>query len=526
MRKLFSPLQRFGKRKSARVATLTLLVVATACDPVRNDEAQIPPAATVTQGQVPPAGIATRPPDLPTPTVTTEPRAANLPTATPLSQVAQEPTIHIAPAEPTVPAVPQQREQSTMQLLHRQGKDILDEQGNRVILKGVNFGGACLSSGYELGVLLMSETEFYDKVGKAVGDAAAEQFRMDLCNHFIKAEDFRKAAEMGFNSVRLPFNYRILEDDEQPFVYKESGWAALDKLIDAAEKHGIYVILDMHSAPGGQSAAFVNDPARQNGKPDKESLLWGETKEGKETPEANLNKQRTVALWQAIAGRYADRKNIAGYDLLNEPATSEGQGKELVDLYQQIISGIRQVDKNHMVFIEGDKGSWDFSAFTERFRQTGRLLDENMVYAPHLYSFFVDTPGDSDNIAERGIRSSLMNGMRDMEEEQQVPIWIGEFGENDYATINADLDAMNNPENSIDGYAFWLWKRPSAIHPNLHYIQRPESWKKLGGFINLPVLKPSEEEARKGLQDFLNASDINRVETDQQMVTIFQKYLP
>lgn len=77
--------------------------------------------------------------------------------------------------------------------------------------------------------------------------------------HFFSEEDAKFLALKGLNSLRLPFNYRHFEDDSNPRVLKEEGFKHLDRVIDICARHGIYTILDMHTAPGGQNADWHSD---------------------------------------------------------------------------------------------------------------------------------------------------------------------------------------------------------------------------------------------------------------------------
>lgn len=58
----------------------------------------------------------------------------------------------------------------------------------------------------------------------------------------IQEADFAALHDLGFNAVRLPFNYRILMNLSEPFVWRDYGWNLLDKVIDWAEAHCIYVV--------------------------------------------------------------------------------------------------------------------------------------------------------------------------------------------------------------------------------------------------------------------------------------------
>lgn len=162
------------------------------------------------------------------------------------------------------------------------------------------------------------------------------------------------------------------------------------------------MILTLHSVPGGQSPLFTADP-------DGTAQLW----------HSESYQERTVALWKAIADRYKDRQIIAGYDLLNEPAPPDAN--DLITLYKRIITAIRSVDQHHMVIIEGVDYAKDFSLFTEP-------LSDNQAYSFHMYTWFGDQ------------RQEKLAEYRQVSEAHNIPMWNGEFGENNTEMLMTTID--------------------------------------------------------------------------------------
>jgi aryl-phospho-beta-D-glucosidase BglC (GH1 family) len=66
----------------------------------------------------------------------------------------------------------------------------------------------------------------------------------------------------------------------------------------------MYLILDLHAAPGGQGND-LNIADRDSTKPS----LW----------QSEANRTKTIELWRTLAERYKDEPNIGAYDILNEP---------------------------------------------------------------------------------------------------------------------------------------------------------------------------------------------------------------
>lgn len=143
--------------------------------------------------------------------------------------------------------------------------------------------------------------------------------------------DYAEIADLGFNTVRFLFNYNILEDDANPYVYKQSGWDWFDMNLEWARKHGIHIILDCHLSQGGVPSTGGNQNVWTPGEP---------------------NQERLVAMWKAIAERYKDNDTILGYGLLNEPYVENGDPKAWDQLLTRLIETVRASDTNHMLMIQ------------------------------------------------------------------------------------------------------------------------------------------------------------------------------
>ena len=212
----------------------------------------------------------------------------------------------------------------------RENRNIIDSRNESIKLNGVNIGGWLMWEGWIWGGGFTQEKKILQGIENKLGKKAAENFRDSVYNNFITRQDIQKVAEQCLNTVRIPFNHTILEDDNNPFIYKNSGWKQLDSVLKWCEDYNVYAILDLHAAPGGQATLFTADPDSVD--------LWT----------SKINQNRTIQLWKAIAKRYKNKGIVAGYDLLNEPNLKSNQ--LLVDFYQSIIDSIRIVDKNHIKF--------------------------------------------------------------------------------------------------------------------------------------------------------------------------------
>ena len=149
---------------------------------------------------------------------------------------------------------------SFSQGLKTKGKIIVDENENEVLLRGYTPGGWLVMEGY----MMQSEGtagaqhEFVERFTDLVGEDRTNQFFAKWReNHFMQ-EDVDSLASWGFNSIRVPLHYNLftLPIQEEPNAdqntWLETGFEIIDNVLSWAEPHKMYVILDMHAAPGGQ----------------------------------------------------------------------------------------------------------------------------------------------------------------------------------------------------------------------------------------------------------------------------------
>jgi len=291
--------------------------------------------------------------------------------------------------------------------LKTQRCQILNQAGEDVILHGVGLGGWMNMENFVTG-FAANESAFRNTVFKALGSEKGNYFFDRYLEYFFTEEDLQFIKSLGLNSIRLPFNYHHFEDDMAPFVLRETGFKQLDRAIEACARNQIYTILDLHSAPGYQNQDWHSD------NPTAQALFW----------QHKHFQDRAIWLWEIIADRYKDNPWVAGYNPLNEPADPSSNGIKF--FYRRVVEAIRRVDPNHILFLEGNRFSQDFSIFEQSF--------ENTVYSPHHYP----TPGFIDGGPYPGIsrgeyidKSVVQKELRKICKfmlDHQAPIWIGEFG--------------------------------------------------------------------------------------------------
>lgn len=343
--------------------------------------------------------------------------------------------------------------------LHAEGTRIVNGQGEPVLLRGIGTGNWMIMEGYMMKTEGVAGTqhEIENRLVQLIGEQkTTDFFNYWLDNHFTRADvDSMKA--WGFNSVRVNMHYKwfTLPVEEEPIPGNQTwvlkGFKLIDNLLDWCAQNEMYLILDLHAAPGGQGKnADISDYD-----PSKPSL-W----------ESEANKIKTVALWRKLAERYQNSQWMGGYDLINETnwTFSEPDNQPLRSLFGRITTAIREVDKNHILFIEGNSYANDFGGLTPPW-------DNNLVYSFHRY--WSSTSYDD------------LDFVKYLRDQYNVPLWMGESGENSNTWFTEFISTCE--ENNI-GWSWWPVKKNGVNNPlnvavNQSYLDLVRYWR---GEISTP----------------------------------------
>ncbi|WP_372663221.1 glycoside hydrolase family 5 protein [Cohnella sp.] len=364
--------------------------------------------------------------------------------------------------------------------LRASGKKVVNGHGQEVLLRGVGFGSWLLPEGY-----MWRFPEGGDRprkiermVEELIGPDKANRFWELYHEHYIMEEDIRAIDADGFNSVRIPINARLLIENEQPLRMNMRHLEIIDRVIDWCRNYSLYVILDLHGAPGGQTGTNIDDSER-----DRPELFTEEK-----------NKQVTIALWRMLAERYKEEWIVAGYDLLNEPLPEwfSEYNDQVMPLYKEIVEAIREVDDRHMIILEGVHWATDWSIFKEK-------VDDNLMLQFHKYWNNPDT---------ESIQPFL-----DKREEWDVPIFMGEGGEN-----NCDWFAgvFRLYEDHDISWNFWTWKKLDCTN-SPYSIRMPDGWQLLVDYLE-GGQKPDHETAERILWQYLDNLKLNNCDYQPQVV--------
>src|SRR3974377_106212 len=209
--------------------------------------------------------------------------------------------------------------------VHTDGTHVVDGQGQPLMLRGTNLGNWLVREGYmfhfEGGP--QSAREIEALTNELLGPEEAKKFWKAYLDRYITRDDIQFLKRVGFNSIRVPIHYKYFESDDA------EGFRLLDRAIEWSREAGLYVIIDMHCAPGGQTGANIDDS-------------WGYPWLY-DSPEAQ---RQTIAIWKRMAAHYRDSETGLGNDLLNAPLPHfpalKKYNSQLDPLYRRIVAGIRR----------------------------------------------------------------------------------------------------------------------------------------------------------------------------------------
>jgi endoglucanase len=355
--------------------------------------------------------------------------------------------------------------------VHADGKFLTDAHGHKLILRGTNLGNWLVQEGYmfRLEHGPQSAREIEAMVNELIGPTDAAKFWHEYRDQYITRKDIDLIAKAGFNTIRIPFHYKFFEPGN------DEGFALVDRVVGWAKEDGLYVILDMHCAPGGQTGANIDDS-------------WG-------YPwlyEDEASQQHAMDIWKRVAEHYRNNPTVLGYDLLNEPIPTfpnlKQYNSKLEPVYKKLVSAVRSVDQNHVVILGGAQWDTNFTVF-------GPPFDKNMMYTFHKYWMKPE---------QKEIQSYI-----DFRDKYNVPIWMGESGENTDEWISQFRKLLDDNEIS---WTFWPYKKMQATSSPMTFAP-PEHWDEIVAFAaqhfgmgdteKAIAARPSLEDSRAAFQDLL-----------------------
>jgi len=367
---------------------------------------------------------------------------------------------------------------NTLSFVKTKGTQLVDANGNSIILKGTNLGHWLVPEGYMFKMNQVNAPRKIDEMlYELVGPDSLQVFWKGFLNNYITHDDIKYLKSIGSNHIRLPFHYKMFTDD----LYmgeRNAGFKYFDRLLDWCRQEKMYVLLDMHGAPGGQTGDNIDD---SYGYP----FLF----------KSKSSQDLMTEIWVKIAEKYKNEPLIIGYDIVNEPIAHYFNDElpylnhQLFLLYKRIVAEIRKVDKEHTIFLNGSNWSGNFDVFEE-------IIDDNVVYEFHKYWFEVN---------QGAIQQYL-----DFRDKHQVPIYIGETGENTDEWVNDFRILLDKHEIS---WAFWPYKKMNNLAGIMNF-KEPEDYHLItkyadsdrSSFAKMRENRPDILKIQKALNDYLENS--------------------
>ena len=357
------------------------------------------------------------------------------------------------------------------------GKQVIGPDNKPFLMRGTNLGNWLVPEGYMFKFKSVNSPKLINQaLSEIMGPEDVKAFWKKYQDTYITAADIHFLKASGMNSIRIPFNYRLFTAESYMGENNPNrGFELLDRVIGWCKKEGLYVILDMHAAPGGQTGDNIDDGY---GYP----FLF----------KSKASQQLTIDIWHRIAAHYAKSTTVMGYDLLNEPIATYFKADEfnqyLEPLYQKITKSIRLVDKNHIVILGG--AQWD-----SNFKPFGPPFDSKLIYQFHKY-----WTEPVQNVIQDYV---------DFSNKYNVPIYCGETGENKDEWVKTFKNLLE--KNNI-GWHYWPYKKldntagivtfdvPAGYDKVIEYTEKNRTT-----FEDIRKAAPeNREELVKALYGFLN----------------------
>jgi hypothetical protein len=170
--------------------------------------------------------------------------------------------------------------------------------------------------------------------------------------------DYDRARDLGFDAVHFSLDLQRFIGEEAPFAPSETAFAFLDRNVEWAKSRGLRLVLSLDE-PVGKAPEHCKDDA-----------TFFEP--------GDVMRERAVALWGAVAERYANETTIAGFQLLAGP-TPDGSGERFQVLAREMIAAIRAADTGHLIIVP-ELEAIDCDYALRLHHRYVKLEDENLTY--------------------------------------------------------------------------------------------------------------------------------------------------
>lgn len=372
-----------------------------------------------------------------------------------------------------------------------QGQDLIKPDGTKLYIVGTNLGNWLNPEGYMFGFRKTNSPRFINEMFcEMVGEEFTGEFWKQFKDNYITRKDVEFIASTGANTIRLPFHYKLFTDEDyMGLTSSQDGFARVDSVVAWCRDNDLYLILDMHDAPGGQTGDNIDDSYGYPWLFDDESA-----------------QNKFCDIWREIADYYKNEPVILGYELINEPIAPyfenvDELNSKLEPLHKRAVAAIREVDNNHIILLGGSQWNGNFKPFTDW------NYDDKLMYTCHRYG--------SEPTAD------AIRGIIEFRDSVNLPMYMGEIGHNTNEWQSAFCDVME--ENNI-GYTFWPYKKIDSSC--MVGVKAPENWDSIVGFsearrdnyASIREARPNKELARKAMLDFVENSKFENCDPQKEYI--------
>lgn len=318
--------------------------------------------------------------------------------------------------------------------------------------------------------------------------------------------DVTAMAALGFNSIRLPLSWSLLEPERGRFNATYVDRVA--QVVDWARSQGMYVILDLHQnaysrfiGPGsgvdlGELSGAPKWATITDGFPSRKYLDHRELNPAVNEADNNFWYDRNgiqdeyIATVAFLAKRFKDDSTVAGYSVFNEPWPGWNLSPGFEDLllfpfYRRIVDAITGIhdglpcwtgffmpatcgypdlgvhDLRHLVFVD----TGDLREITDFPTHLGLPVSSypNVVLSMHAYTHFY-TPDallkqapDHASYPWGGYDQSYWLAEREAK-AMDAALFVSEFGSPPSQDSLLLVNQFAEQERHVLGFAFWTWK--------------------------------------------------------------------
>lgn len=251
----------------------------------------------------------------------------------------------------------------------------------------------------------------------------------------------------GFETVRLPVRFSDYVDVNNPnYPLDEAFMQQIDAYIDEALNQKLTIIIDLH-----HFTELMENPQE--------------------------NKDCLISIWKQLASRYKDYSSSLVFELLNEPQQNLDSDTWNL-LLEDLVHTIRSIDAERFLIVGGVSFNSIDSLTTLKLPKDNRLIATIHYYEPNDVTFQgnpyhagyenlsnVTWNGSSEEMAYLTAR---LTSAKTWADENQVPLFLGEFGISDKAPAETRISwtlAVASEANALGiSYAYWEFASSFGIY--------------------------------------------------------------